>query len=141
VRLVSRKGKPFPHLEHLFDDLLLASQQRDDCSGIIFDGELYSDEMTFQRVVGLVKKETLSEEDESDMEKILFHVYDCILPEKPEMTNVHRYDIVEDIIAIGEPYEYLRPVKTECVNDEQEALKKHDKYVSEDYEGLSLSGD
>ena len=45
--LFSRARKPFAHLTHIVNELP---------SGIILDGELYTNKLTFQEIVGLVKR-------------------------------------------------------------------------------------
>jgi ATP-dependent DNA ligase len=69
--LFSRNGKKFPHLEHIRDEVAKL--------GVVLDGELYSDELTFQEIVGLVKKETLRAGDAEKMAKIHLCVYDMIV--------------------------------------------------------------
>ena len=51
--LYSRLGKKFPHLENILKEIDTLPD------GTILDGELYSDTLTFQEIVGLVKRETL----------------------------------------------------------------------------------
>ena len=53
VVLNSRKGKPFPHMEHLHSQVKALIQ---DCTGeVILDGELYSEEISPSRITSPVQ--------------------------------------------------------------------------------------
>jgi ATP-dependent DNA ligase len=69
----SRNGNEFVHLQVLKDELSNLSND------IILDGELYSYSMSFQKLVGLVKKKYLTKSDEQDMDNLLVYVvYDIV---------------------------------------------------------------
>ena len=70
--LFSRNKKRYPHLDHIVAEINKLP------STIILDGELYSDTLTFQEIVGIVKRETLKEGDEAKQLQIKLHVYDII---------------------------------------------------------------
>ena len=74
VSLMSRKGKEFPHMNHIRKDI--AANNSD--TTLILDGELYSDTLSFQELVGLVKRVTLKEGNEAQMLLVSLRVYDCI---------------------------------------------------------------
>ena len=125
--LFSRNKKEYPHLEHIRRELdrLPAT--------IILDGELYSDELTFQEIVGLVKSETLKPGDAEKQKKICLHVYDiiCDLPYQARLTNLKLL------------FQRLRPtsmvlVTTERCSGEEEMKEKHAEYMAAGYEGIML---
>ena len=87
VRLMTRKGKDFPHLEHLRHQI----QKLNIEPNMVLDGEVYSDSLTFQEATGLVRRETLKPGDEDKMKKIDYRVYDAILLNRPEATFLDRY--------------------------------------------------
>ena len=87
VRLMTRKGKDFPHLEHLRHQI----QKLNIEPNMVLDGEVYSDSLTFQEATGLVRRETLKPGDEDKMKKIDYRVYDAILLDRPEATFLDRY--------------------------------------------------
>jgi len=135
VVLMSRKGKIFPHLEHLFEPIL---QLKKLCSGqIIFDGELYSDDLTFQRTVGLVKKETLAEEDTNDMRKICYRLYDSIFPDNPKVPFITRYQHLRGLLE-SVNCKSIKLTENVLIKNEDDIKKYHDFFVSEGYEGLIL---
>lgn len=101
------------------------------------DGELYTHGLTFQQIISLVKKyyELGEHEDYPELcsKDIQYHVYDLAIPNK---TYEQRKEILERIIPENHPI--IKPVFTVLVNNEEEMLKWHDKWVAEGYEGIIL---
>jgi len=50
-KLYSRNGNRFPVLPHIEDELKLNNRDN-----LILDGELFTDDINFEKIVGLVKK-------------------------------------------------------------------------------------
>ncbi len=121
-RLLSRKGKEFPHLNHL-----RVSGKR------VYDGELYSDEMTFQELVGLVKRVTLKNGDEERMKLIKLRVYDCYDPESPNDSYFVRATNIPK--ACSGDWE---AVENFTVNSEEEVYELQRKFIEEGYEGAMV---
>jgi len=136
VILLSRKGKKFPHMEHLHSQIKSLCNS---CKGdLILDGELYSEELTFQRTVGLVKRETLKEGDEEDMRKIMYRLYDCILPQNPNATFELRYTFLEKLLDKWSNFRHIQLTKNFMVKNENDIQEFHSKFVEEGYEGIIL---
>lgn len=136
VKLVSRKGKEFPHMEHLHTQI---KSLINSCTGeVILDGELYSDDLTFQRTVGLVKKETLKEEDQKDMRKIMYRLYDCILPQNPDFPFINRYKFLDKLLSQWTNFRHLKLTQNYMVNSEEDMKSLHGRFVGEGYEGAIL---
>ena len=70
--LYSRNRKSYPHLDHIKEEINKLPPN------MILDGELYSETLSFQEIVGLVKRETLKAGDQEKQLQIQFHVYDLI---------------------------------------------------------------
>ena len=70
--LYSRNRKVYPHLEHIKAVLKKLPK------GLILDGELYTREIHFQKIVGLVKKKTLTKDDLANHALIQLHIYDIV---------------------------------------------------------------
>ena len=132
--LYSRNGKAVsPHLTHIMADI----NRINISAGIFLDGELYSDELTFQEIVGLVKKGTLKAGDAEKMSKIHLCVYDCIMAKYPETNNTNRNAILK-VIFEDMGFTALRLLDTELCNTLEDVKTLHTKYVAEGYEGLIL---
>jgi len=125
--LYSRNGKAFPHLNHIRTEINSLAK------GTILDGELYSDSLTFQEIVGLVKKETLKPEDVKKMDRIYLCVYDTIT----DGTNEERNKFLENLFKTNK-FTALRLLPTETANSLEDVKRLHAKYVAEGYEGLIL---
>lgn len=125
--LYSRTGKAFPHLDHIRKDINTLPK------GTILDGELYSDDLTFQEVVGLVKKETLKPEDKEKMTKIYLWVYDTIR----DGTNAERNDWLTDLFKTHK-FTALKLLPTDTATSLDDVKRLHAEYVAEGYEGLIL---
>jgi len=136
VILESRRGKRFPHLEHLFSQVKSIVNGRD----IIIDGELFSDDIPFQRLVGLVKRETLKDDDVDDMSKINIRLYDCILKKNPDAGFETRYSTINIIVKDiwNDQFENIIMVENFTIKNESEIKKLHDQFVQEGFEGIIL---
>lgn len=125
--MFSRQRKKYPHLEHIQAEIDSFPE------GWILDGELYSDTLTFQEIVGLVKKETLTAADRERQKQIQFHVYDMVNDKefRNRMANLSIY-------LQRHPMQFMIKVKTQSCASVEELKQKHAEYVSEGYEGIML---
>ena len=119
--LFSRNRKKYPHLDHIWKELDVP---------YILDGELYSDSLTFQEIVGIVKRETLQKGDDEKQLQIKFHVYDII----NDMPYEQRFAILQTF----KKFKYIEFVKTDICESENKMKELHGKYVAEGYEGIML---
>ena len=125
--IFSRLKKAFPHLEHIVQELSMLP------SDIILDGELYTHELTFQEIVGMVKRETLKKGDDEKQKKIKYHVYDTINNAAYEQ----RYIMLQQIFKAYK-FEHLVLVHTDECLSEDNMKELHSYYVEEGYEGIML---
>lgn len=125
--LFSRNRKQYPHMEHIVADMAALPAE------IVLDGELYSDELTFQEIVGLVKRQSLKAGDAEKMKKIKFHVYDIINDEPYEARKASL-----DIMFRAFPFRYITAVATEVAAGPEDVKRLHNVYVAEGYEGIML---
>ena len=129
-KLYSRNGNRFPELPHIENELSLLNKDN-----LILDGELYTDDINFEKIVGLVKKFKKSEEDEKNSEKIYLNVFDYIdkkLPYEQRMKNL------DNFFEKNKNMKYIKQVKTEECNNEKQVMEFLDKYTSEGYEGVII---
>lgn len=125
--LYSRNKKRYPHLDHIVAEINKLP------STIILDGELYSDTLTFQEIVGIVKRETLKEGDQEKQLQIKLHVYDIInkAPYEERYANLQ-------ILFNKYKFQHLVLVKSDICESEEAIKELHARYVAESYEGLML---
>ena len=87
-KLYSRNGNRFPVLPHIENELKICNK-----NNLILDGELFTDDINFEKIVGLVKKYKKSEEDEKNSLKIYLNVFDYIdkkLPLSQRLMNLNK---------------------------------------------------
>ncbi|MDA8837768.1 hypothetical protein N9N26_00725 [Candidatus Poseidoniales archaeon] len=130
VTLLSRKGKEFPHLEHIKKDVLANNKNQ----SLVLDGELYSDTLTFQELVGIVKRVTLKPGNDKQMLEVSLRVYDCVNTRKTDDFQVRYLDITE----ITHGAKYLSLVENILVDNEAQIHEAQRKFVEEGYEGAMV---
>jgi len=130
VTLMSRKGKEFAHLNHIKSDVAANNSN----TNLVVDGELYSDTLTFQELVGLVKRVTLKPGNNEQMLEVSLRVYDCVeLNNEADFTS--RY---ETITNLTDGAEYLSLVENVRVSTESEIHAAQARFVEEGYEGAMV---
>lgn len=125
--LFSRNRKQYPHLKHIFDEINRLPSE------IILDGELYSDTLTFQEIVGIVKRETLKKEDQEKQLHIKYHVYDIISDNSYEQ----RFHSLQNIFNKN-AFKHIHFVETTLCDSEKKMKELHNQYVAEGYEGIMM---
>ncbi len=131
----SRNHKEYFNMDHLIKDL---SKIKDN---VIFDGELYNHDMTFQELMKYVKLKEI-EDDKEDMlpqikKYVEYHIFDCYFPDNPEMPFIERYKYLQSIQKLFKKTKiYLVEIIEMTELNEMEKL--HDYYVSKGYEGIML---
>jgi len=124
--LFSRLKKKFPHMEHIIQEINTL------LPGTILDGELYSDTLTFQEIVGLVKRETLKKGDAEKQLQIKFHVYDIVNSDPYEK----RWATLMQLFR--RPFKHLVEVQSQLCESEDKMKELHAQYVQEGFEGIML---
>lgn len=130
--LFSRNRKAYPNLGHIREEIVRICRAY---PGIILDGELYSRTLTFQEIVGLVRRETLETGDIERQTQISFYCYDII---DTGATFQQRLNKMMEILRICRGLRYVRFVMTEKCVKSADLKAKHDQYVAEGFEGIML---
>jgi len=130
VTLLSRKGKEFPHLDHIKSEAATVLKEE-----IILDGELYSDTLTFQELVGLVKRVTLKPGNDKQMLEVSVRVYDLIAMDKLDTDFSVRHETAGKLV---ENCRYLNLVENFDVQSEEEIHRLQARFVEEGYEGAMV---
>ena len=73
VTLQSRTGAFFTGLPHIAAALRPYLSQH---PSVVIDGELYTDQMPFEELAGLIKKKKITDDDVARLKKVKYHVYD-----------------------------------------------------------------
>lgn len=133
--LQSRNGKPIPgafEIANILNELKLSST---------FDGELYLDDVDFEDLMHILRKEKPEDPDElKEWEKsaklVEFRVFDIVNDEKSfEQRFLNRMDELATLVAKTK----ISVVPTKRVKFSKDRLSKlHDKYVDKGYEGIII---
>jgi ATP-dependent DNA ligase len=123
VTFLSRSGKEYTTLSHIEKDIVAKSPKE----SFILDGEIYSDELTFQEIIAAVKKQR------PESLKLKFRAYDTI----SAADQGQRWDDTVALVdRIASPEIQLVP--TWVANNEEEVKAHHDTWVQEGYEGAMI---
>ena len=134
VLLISRKGKEFCFLEHIKKECMHLLNKLP--KSFYLDGELYTNNLTFQEITGLCRlSKSINEERQKKMMLIEFHIYDCFDLNNLDQSFDNRTNLLQKYI---QKYHYLVSVPTEIINIDSDIKTKHQQYVSEGFEGLML---
>ena len=137
----SRNGLRFPHLEHIQVEVDKLSPEH------ILDGDLYSDTLSFQEIVGLVKKVTLKPDDKARLLQIHLCVYDLVMPGHSNKMRNGYLEYIFESEALHGPWSsaaasgkkcILRLLPSEPCASIEDVKRLHAAYVAEGYEGLIL---
>ena len=134
--LTTRNGKPFascPHIHAVLKPLF------DKHPNWVIDGEIYSTEVPFEKIVSLTRKKKPTAEDISESAKICqLWIFDGVIDNKNE-TFVKRFEIItteiEKVIGNSKSLKFVNNIE---VNSHDEIEKHHDEFVKQNYEGIMI---
>lgn len=132
ITFQSRNGNLFI-LNHLVDELTKIHKIIG--KDIILDGELYSNEIPFEELVGHIRKSSSnSTELNEDVKKIKFHCFDIV----KENNFEERYTYLKNLFHTKDKYSNIHLVETEYINNEDELISFYDRMMNKKYEGIIL---
>jgi DNA ligase-1 len=91
VVLQSRTGAFFTGLPHIAAALRPYLSQH---PSVVIDGELYTDQMPFEELAGLIKKKKITESDVARLKKVKYHVYDIYDHARHDMPYSERMGVL-----------------------------------------------
>lgn len=91
VSLQSRTGAFFTGLPHIAAALRPYLSQH---PNIVIDGELYTDQMPFEELAGLIKKKKITSTDVEKLKKVKYHVYDIYNHSQHDMPYSERMGLL-----------------------------------------------
>jgi DNA ligase-1 len=141
IRRQSRTGTYFDTMAHIAESLapLFAKYP-----GVVLDGELYTTEIPFEELAGLIKTKKLTSNDMEKLCVIEYHIYDIIDETMPYHT---RYDSIKKMFAqvaastASSPHKlppYIRLVETIEAKTQAEFKAEFSRFIEEGYEGIML---
>jgi len=124
-KLYSRKNKEFNFMEHISE--LYKSLP----SNIVLDGELYSNEITFQQIVSIVKQKNNAPSKEL-LSKIKFYVFDMY-----DNLNLN-LDFVDRISFLKKYIDPSNLVETKICKNKNDLERYYHSFLDKGYEGLII---
>ena len=135
--LYTRNGKEYlscPHINKLLKPLFKVHPTW------VIDGEVYSHDNNFEKIMSLVKKKKPKEEDlKASEEMVKLWVFDGVIDDKKcEFKN--RFNMIKNEITnlIPDYEKHIVFVENKIANNHEEVVKAHDKYVEQGYEGVMI---
>lgn len=133
----SRTGSYFKTVNHILEALAPFFKAH---PNIALDGELYTMDIPFETLAGLIKKEKISEKDRALLSNVSYHIYDMIDRTNPNRVYSDRHaflcaHLASIVSATGSP---IALVETEKTTNISEFRDKFSKYISNGYEGIML---
>ena len=141
IRRQSRTGTYFDTMSHIAESLapLFAKYP-----AVVLDGELYTTEIPFEELAGLIKTKKLTPQDMEKLCVIEYHIYDIV----DETLPYHaRHDSIKKMFAqvaastASSPHKlppYIRLVETIEAKTQAEFKAEFSRFIEEGYEGIML---
>jgi DNA ligase-1 len=141
IRRQSRTGTYFDTMTHIATSLapLFAKYPE-----VVLDGELYTTEIPFEELAGLIKTKKLTPEDHEKLCVIEYHIYDII---NETMPYHERHDSIKKMFAtvaastLSSPHAlppYIRLVQTIEAKTKADFKAEFGRFIEEGYEGIML---
>jgi ATP-dependent DNA ligase len=141
IRRQSRTGTYFDTMSHIAQSLTPFFQKY---PSVVLDGELYTPDIPFEELAGLIKKKKLTEQDFIRLSAIKYHIYDIV--DEGSMYQ-KRYSDIKKMFAqlaassASSPHElppYICLVETSEAKTAAEFRAEFSRFIEEGYEGIML---
>jgi DNA ligase-1 len=127
----SRTGAYFETVEHICAELRPILLQN---PGLILDGELYTADMPFEELAGLIKRKKTSEADMARVQLVKYHIYDVVV----DGDYSERHARIVGAISKADKCHHLEVVHTQLIHTVNEFKQAFGEYVAAGYEGIML---
>jgi DNA ligase-1 len=151
VTLQSRTGAFFTGLPHIAAALRPYLSQH---PSVVIDGELYTDQMPFEELAGVIKKKKITDSDVARLKKVKYHVYDIYDHARQDMPYSERLAVLASAVrrcgcvandtfsagvaAAAEVAAEVVLVRTEKVAALSDFRRLFAEFVEAGYEGIML---
>lgn len=136
-KMLSRNQTEYTHLEHIFTDIQLLLNDKG--SNFYIDGELYTAQIPFETLSGLINMKLVTDDVIDNILKIEYHIYDCFDLDNMALTYNERLQELHDLFNnISNNELSLKLVESNIINTIEEVIPMHNQYVKEGFEGIML---
>jgi ATP-dependent DNA ligase len=127
--LTTRKGKPIVSMGHIASALEKIMPK-----GFVFDGELFSDEKTFEEITGIVRRNTPKEGASNDPTTIKYHIFDAFWIGKESAPFEERgHTLLKYGLRTKDPSIVI--VETVLLTEPHQIDEIHERFTNEGHEG------
>ena len=141
IRRQSRTGTYFDTMVHIAESLapLFAKYP-----AVVLDGELYTTEIPFEELAGLIKTKKLTPSDMDKLRVIEYHIYDIVdetLPYRARHESIKKMFAQVAASTASSPHKlppYIRLVETIEAKTQAEFKAEFSRFIEEGYEGIML---
>ena len=129
----SRTGAYFETVEHICAELRPILLQN---PGLTLDGELYTSDMPFEELAGLIKRKKASDTNvnRQRMQLVKYHIYDIVV----DGDYSERHARIVGAISNADKCHHLEVVHTQLIHNANEFKQAFGEYVAAGYEGIML---
>ena len=132
--MYSKGMKNFIFLHHIKNEILKIKELLSD-ENIYLDGELYEHGLKLHDISSLVMKKYATKDDEENMKKISYYIFDIFDVNHLNETFENRYKKLENIFK-NYHFKYLKLVNCTTVSSYKEIEKLNNQYLYSGYEGV-----
>lgn len=137
----TRNGKQYFSVPHIQTILKPVFDKHPDW---IIDGEIYSEEVPFEEIVSLVKKQKPTADELADSAlKCKLYIFDGVIDDVNAKFTTRFEEIKAEIKKLVKPSDMssLKFVGNEIVANHADLMKLHDEYVAQGWEGIMIRKD
>ena len=127
----SRSGSFFESVDHITSTLSSFFHSH---PNIALDGELYTKDIPFEVLAGIIKKKKITQEDRKTLSLVKYHIYDMIHLDNPLLPFNERYNFISTI-QLNPHIELVETVKVKSIDDFKCYFSY---YIGQEYEGIML---
>ncbi len=143
ANLQSRNNSSLNHIDHLNKHVLKVFQKIDKSLNVILDGEIYSQEIEFKKLAGLVNRssvESYNKISPQEIKLIQYHVYDCCFVDDKSKQFSERYSFLENLFKElpADVKTFIKLVPNKICNNLEEIKQLNVLNVSNGFEGTMI---
>lgn len=129
VTFLSRSGKEYNTLSHIGKDVedYVGNIRDTQDYRFVLDGEIYSNELSFQSIVAAVKKQR------PDSLLLKFRAYDIVNNDTQQVRTVQVFNLAKSINSA-----YVEDVNTHVATCKDDVKRLHDGFIQNGYEGAMI---
>lgn len=137
--LKSRGNKYYYNLDHIKNAFEQLHKSKGLSDSLLFDCELYTNELKFEDITGICRKQkTLSAHEKEKELKVKAHIFDILDLNQPDLIFSERYKILCSLVNNEDKNSPLCVVDTQSGFTAEDLDNLHEKAKTNGYEGIML---